>query len=49
MGGAEKVYINLANQWTIQGIKVTFILNKQTGPYLKKISNKIKIINLNIN
>ena len=48
-GGAEKVYINLANQWTIQGIKVTFILNKQTGPYLKKISNKIKIINLNIN
>ena len=33
----------------IQGIKVTFILNKQTGPYLKKISNKIKIINLNIN
>ena len=48
-GGAEKVYINLANQWIIQGINVTFILNKKTGPYLTIINKKIKIINLNIN
>jgi len=48
-GGAEKVYLNLANDWIKQGINVTFLLNKKEGDYLKFVDKNIKIINLDIN
>ena len=47
-GGAEKVYLNLANYWTTKGIKVTFILNKEQGDYLELLNKQIKVINLNV-
>ncbi len=47
-GGAEKVYLNLANYWIEKGIKVTFILNKKQGEYLELLNKQIKVINLNV-
>ena len=44
-GGAEKVFINLANEW-IKKSKVTFILMNQRGEMLKEINPEIEIINL---
>ena len=48
-GGAEKVCINLAHDWILKGHKVTFVLMKKRGEFLKNVSKKIKIINLNKN
>ncbi len=48
-GGAEKVYLNLANHWVSQGINVVFLLNKKEGDYLQFVNKKIKIIDLKIN
>tara|TARA_Y100000768_G_scaffold387963_1_gene381210 strand:+ start:4569 stop:5639 length:1071 start_codon:yes stop_codon:yes gene_type:complete len=46
-GGAEKVFINLANEW-IKKHKVTFILMNKKGEMLKDLNSKINIINLEV-
>ena len=46
-GGAEKVFVNLANGFIKKNKKVDLILAKQEGPYLKDLSEKVNIINLN--
>ena len=45
-GGAERVFVNLANEFTNRGLKVDLILAKKEGPYLKDISEKVNIIDL---
>ena len=47
-GGAEKVFINLANEW-IKKYKVTFILMNKRGEMLNDINHEIEIIDLNSN
>lgn len=47
-GGAEKVFINLANAW-IKEHKVTFILMNKRGEMLSDLNQKIEIIDLKIN
>ena len=46
-GGAEKVFINLANIW-IKEHEVTFILMNKRGEMLNEINHKIEIIDLKI-
>ena len=46
-GGAEKVFINLANEW-IKNYKVIFILMNKRGEMLNEINHKIEIIDLKI-
>lgn len=45
-GGAEKININLASDWTKKGHEVTFILMCKKGEFLKKIHPKVRIIDL---
>ena len=41
-GGAEKVFINLANVW-IKEYKVTFILMNKRGEMLSELNQKIEM------
>jgi hypothetical protein len=45
-GGAEKVAINLANEWHSNGHKVDFLLMKKTGRFLKDVHPGIEILSL---
>lgn len=47
-GGAEKVFINLANEWIIN-YKVTIILMNKKGEMLDQLNPHIEIIDLKIN
>jgi glycosyltransferase involved in cell wall biosynthesis len=46
-GGAEKIFVNLANGFIEKNLKVDLVLAQKEGPYLKDLSEKINIINLN--
>jgi len=48
IGGAEKLHINLAEEWTRKGCKVEFVLMKKEGEYLKNISRNIVIKPINV-
>lgn len=45
-GGAERVFVNLANEFARRGINVNLVLAKKEGPYLKNVSENVKIIDL---
>ena len=45
-GGAEKMFLNLAESMSNQGIEVDIILANLKGPYIKQIPNNVNIINL---
>jgi len=45
-GGAEKVVVNLVNEFISKNIKVDLILGKGEGPLLKKLNSKVRIIDL---
>lgn len=45
-GGAEKVALNLANEWACQGHLVDLVLVRAHGIYLKDISPRVTIIDL---
>lgn len=45
-GGAEKVCINLAKEWTTQKHNVSFILMQKKGEFLKEVPSEINIIDL---
>lgn len=46
-GGAERVIVNLANEFAKQGIKVDIVLNYLAGSYLSEVSSKVRVVNLN--
>ena len=48
-GGAERLYIYLANDWVEKGFSVEFILMKREGELLSLVSPKVNIISLNVN
>lgn len=47
VGGAEIVMVNIANRLTQEGFHVDIILGKTIGPLMKKLSDDIRIVNLN--
>ncbi|MDD4527926.1 MAG: glycosyltransferase [Candidatus Margulisbacteria bacterium] len=48
-GGAERVVLNLANEFFNREISFVLILRFKKGPYLKELNSGIKIIELNAN
>ena len=46
-GGAQKVLIGLANSFVRSGVSVDLVLVHAKGPYLKDISAKVNIVDLN--
>lgn len=47
-GGAEKVFVNLANSFFEKGFEVDFVLGKSEGPFLSHLNKGIKLVNLNV-
>ncbi len=47
-GGAERMMVNLANNFADKGYCVDFVLVKKSGPYVKLVDKKVKIHELNI-
>lgn len=47
-GGAEKVAVNLANQYTLEGIDVTLVVLRDSGPYKSMVNDNVKCISLNV-
>lgn len=45
-GGAEQMMLTLANALSEKNLVVDLVLNKAEGPYLKKVSDKVNIVNL---
>lgn len=46
-GGAERVIVNLANNFVEKGIRVDIVLNYLAGSYLSEVSPQVRLINLN--
>lgn len=46
-GGAEKVFVTLANSFANLGFRVDLIVGKPGGAYLKEVSSDVNIVNLN--
>jgi glycosyltransferase involved in cell wall biosynthesis len=47
-GGAERLHVNLANDWVCRGYDVYFILLKKKGELISLLSHKIIIIDLDV-
>lgn len=47
-GGAERVYINLANQFVASGVPVDMVLAWARGPYLPELDARIRVIDLGV-
>ena len=47
-GGAERVYINLANQFVAFGVPVDMVLAWARGPYLSELDARIRVIDLGV-
>ncbi len=45
-GGAERVMVNLMQEFVRLGIQVDLILNEATGPYLPEIPSEVRVIDL---
>ncbi|MGP4715561.1 glycosyltransferase [Psychrobacter sp. T6-6] len=45
-GGAERMMLTLANALAEKNLVIDLVLNKAEGPYLKKVSNKVNIVDL---
>jgi glycosyltransferase involved in cell wall biosynthesis len=45
-GGAERVFLNLANEFTNRGFKVDLVLAQKEGPYLDRVSKGIRVVDL---
>jgi len=45
-GGAERVIVNLANNFAQQGIKVDIVVNYLKGPYVSQVSSEVRLVNL---
>jgi glycosyltransferase involved in cell wall biosynthesis len=47
-GGAERLHVNLANNWISKGFNVEFILLRKEGELLKMLEDKVTVIGLNV-
>ena len=47
-GGAERLHVNLANDWAAQGYEVEFILLRKEGELIPLLAPEIKVIGLNV-
>ena len=47
-GGAERLHVNLANDWVVQGYEVEFILLRKEGELIPLLAPEIKVIGLNV-
>ncbi len=47
-GGAERLHVNLANDWILKGFAVHFVLMRKEGVLLPLLSSKIKMSTLNV-
>lgn len=47
-GGAEKIAVNLANEYASRGHNVELVLFKAKGPYLKLVNNNVALNDLDI-
>lgn len=47
-GGAERMLVNLANEFASKGYNVDLVLNARKGDYLDLVSNKVNIIDLSV-
>lgn len=47
-GGAERVMLSLANEFAERGHRVDLVLAKAEGPYLPDISEKVRLVDLNV-
>ena len=45
-GGAERIHVNLANEWAKSGHEVIFCVLEKKGPLIDLIDQKIKVIDL---
>lgn len=45
-GGAERVFVQLANQYAALGYSVDLVLASRRGPYLSEVSSKTNVIDL---
>jgi glycosyltransferase involved in cell wall biosynthesis len=45
-GGAEKVMVNLALGFVEQGLKVELVLAKAEGPYLSRVPEEVRVVDL---
>jgi len=45
-GGAERLHVNLANNWISKGHKVEFILMKREGALLDLLSQEVMVVEL---
>jgi glycosyltransferase involved in cell wall biosynthesis len=46
-GGAERVFVQLANEFAARGFRVDFTLASARGPYLQALSAGVRVIDLN--
>lgn len=47
-GGAERIFVNLANEFSKRNFNVDLILVRKKGPYLKDVVEKVNIVDLNV-
>ena len=47
-GGAERVHVNLANDWAIHGFDVEFVLMRKEGDLIQLLHPKISVVGLNV-
>jgi len=45
-GGAERMFLNLANEFRQRGLPVDLVLVRKEGPYLKKVAEGVNIVDL---
>jgi glycosyltransferase involved in cell wall biosynthesis len=45
-GGAERVFVNLANYWTAQGHQVQYVLFSQAGGLLEELNAGVEVVDL---
>ena len=46
-GGAERVAVNLANQYASEGIRVTILVVRPEGPYREQLAANVRVVELN--
>lgn len=47
-GGAERVAVNLSNQYAAQGYNVTLVAMKAEGPNLRNVSDAVRVVDLKV-
>lgn len=47
-GGAERVFVELANEFAASGLRVDFVLASARGPYLGEVSSRVRIVDFKV-